>query len=88
MCRFFADLDRMDIQLIRRKRADIQKRIERMKKPSNLVRRELTILSLTNMVKRQHIWKKLMDRISRGVGKPLPPIGSLVFLLPSSRLRF
>jgi len=81
----FADLDRLDIQLTRRKRAEIQKRVERTKKPV-----EFATAWADNFVSDKYgeattHWKKLMDRISRGVGNPCP---LLLIGIPASIVTF
>ncbi len=81
----FVDLDRLDIQLTRRKRTDIQKRVERPKKPI-----DFAVAWTDNFVSDKYgeattHWRKLMDRVARGVGNPCP---LLLIGLPASIVVF
>jgi hypothetical protein len=81
----FADLERLDVQLTRRKRAEIQRRAERAKNPI-----EFATAWTENFVSDKYgeattHWRKLTDRISRGVGNPCP---LLLIGLPASLVRF
>jgi hypothetical protein len=79
--RGFADLERLDIQLTRRKRNDIESRVGRTRSPI-----DFAIAWVDNFVSDKYgeattHWKKLDDRIGRGVGNPCPLL--LVGLPPS-----
>ncbi len=81
----FVDLDRLDIQLTRRKRTDIQKRVERPKKPI-----DFAVAWTDNFISDKYgeattHWRKLMDRVARGVGNPCP---LLLIGLPASIVVF
>ncbi|MGB2590041.1 MAG: BglII/BstYI family type II restriction endonuclease, partial [Candidatus Acidiferrum sp.] len=81
----FEDLERLDVQLTRRKKTDIQKRVERPKNPI-----DFAVAWTDNFVSDKYgeattHWKKLLDRISRGVGNPCP---LLLIGLPSSIVSF
>ncbi len=81
----FEDLKRFDIYPTRRKQMEITKRVEREKKPI-----EFATAWADNFVGDKYgeattHWRKLMDRISRGVGNPCP---LLLIGLPSSIVSF
>ena len=81
----FADLDRLDIQLTRRKKTDIQKRVERAKNPIEFATAWTDNFVADKYGEATTHWKKLMDRIARGVGNPCP----LVLVgLPASIVTF
>ena len=81
----FADLERLDIQLTRRKRTDIQKRVERPKKPVEFAAAWTDNFVADKYGEATTHWKKLMDRISRGVGNPCP---LMLLGLPASIVTF
>lgn len=83
--RSFADLDRLDIQLTRRKRAEIQKRVERSRNPVDFPTAWTDNFVSDKYGEATTHWKKLMDRISRGVGNPCP---LLLIGLPASIVSF
>lgn len=83
--RSFDDLERLGIVPTPRKRAEIKKRVEREKKPI-----DFSTAWTDNFVSDKYgeattHWKKLMDRISRGVGNPCP---LLLIGLPASIVSF
>jgi hypothetical protein len=83
--RSFDDLERLDVQLTRRKRAEIQRRVERERKPIGFA-----VAWVDNFVSDKYgeattHWKKLTDRIGRGVGNPCP---LLLIGLPASIVSF
>lgn len=81
----FADLERLDLQLTRRKRTDIQKRVERAKNPVDFASAWTDNFVSDKYGEATTHWKKLMDRISRGVGNPCP---LLLIGLPASIVSF
>jgi hypothetical protein len=81
----FADLDRLDIQLTRRKKADIQKRVERTRNPIDFATAWADNFVSDKYGEATTHWKKLMDRISRGVGNPCP---LLLIGIPASIVTF
>jgi Restriction endonuclease BglII len=83
--RSFADLDRLDVQLTRRKRTEIQKRVERAKNPVEFANAWTDNFVADKYGEATTHWKKLADRISRGVGNPCP---LLLIGLPSSIVSF
>jgi hypothetical protein len=81
----FVDLERLKVQLTQRKKTHIQKRAERVKRPV-----EFATAWTSNFVSDKYgeattHWKKLMDRVSRGVGNPCP---LLLIGLPASIVSF
>lgn len=81
----FIDLERLDIQLTRRKRIDIQKRAERPKNPIDFATAWTDNFVSDKYGEATTHWKKLMDRITRGVGNPCP---LLLIGLPASIVSF
>ena len=81
----FADLDRLDIQLTRRKRAEIQKRVGRTKNPVEFATAWTDNFVADKFGEATTHWKKLIDRIARGVGNPCP---LLLIGLPVSIVTF
>lgn len=81
----FEDLDRLNIDLTRRQKAAIQKRVSRAKKPVDFATAWADKFVSDKYGEATTHWKKLMDRISRGVGNPCP----LVLIgLPDSLVTF
>lgn len=81
----FADLDRLNIELTKPKRKAIERRTTRKKDPV-----PFAIAWSENFVSNKYgeattHWKKLMDRIQRGVGNPCP---LLLVGLPASIISF
>jgi hypothetical protein len=81
----FEDLDRLNIELTRRKRAAIAKRTSRVKNPV-----PFSVAWRENFVSDKYgeattHWRKLIDRIQRGVGNPCP---LLLIGLPASIVSF
>ena len=83
--RSFADLERLDLQLTRRKRTGIQKRVERARKPIDFPTAWADNFVSDKYGEATTHWKKLMDRIGRGVGNPCP---LLLIGLPASIVTF
>jgi len=83
--RSFADLDKLDIQLTRRKRTEIEKRVERQKNPIDFATAWTDNFVADKYGEATTHWKKLMDRIARGVGNPCP---LLLIGLPASIVTF
>jgi hypothetical protein len=83
--RSFVDLDRLDIQLTRRKRAEIQKRVERQRNPIDFATAWTDNFVADKYGEATTHWRKLMDRIGRGVGNPCP---LLLIGLPASIVTF
>jgi hypothetical protein len=83
--RSFEDLERLDVQLTRRKRAEIQKRVDRAKNPIDFATAWTDNFVSDKYGEATTHWKKLMDRISRGVGNPCP---LLLIGLPASIVSF
>ncbi len=81
----FDDLDRLDVQLTRRKRADIQKRVARSRNPINFGTAWAENFVSDKYGEATTHWMKLLNRISRGVGNPCP---LLLLGLPSSIVSF
>ena len=81
----FDDLERLDIQLTRRKRADIQKRVGRDRNPIDFATAWVENFVSDKYGEATTHWKKLMDRVSRGVGNPCP---LLLIGLPASIVSF
>jgi hypothetical protein len=83
--RDFEDLARLEIQLTSRKRREIESRVGRTRSPI-----EFATAWVDNFVSDKYgesttHWKKLDDRIGRGVGNPCP---LLLVGLPSSIVKF
>jgi len=81
----FEDLARLNIELTNRKRAAIAKRTTRVKNPVSF-----SVAWRENFISDKYgeattHWKKLMDRIQRGVGNPCP---LLLIGLPASIVSF
>jgi len=83
--RSFRDLDRLDIELTRRKRSEIRKRVERVKNPIDFATAWTDNFVSDKYGEATTHWRKLMDRVSRGVGNPCP---LLLIGLPASIVRF
>ena len=83
--RSFADLDRLHIQLTPRKKAEIQKRVEREKNPIDFATAWTDNFVSDKYGEATTHWKKLIDRIGRGVGNPCP---LLLIGLPGSIVTF
>ena len=81
----FADLERLNIDLTRRQKAAIQKRVERTKKPVDFTTAWTDQFVSDKYGEATTHWKKLMDRIDRGVGNPCP---LLLIGLPASLVSF
>jgi hypothetical protein len=81
----FEDLERLDVQLTRRKKGEIQKRVERTKNPIDFATAWTDNFVSDKYGEATTHWKKLMDRISRGVGNPCP---LLLIGLPASIVSF
>jgi hypothetical protein len=81
----FADLERLDIQLTRRKRAQIQNRAEREKNPIDFATAWTDNFVGDKYGEATTHWRKLMDRLTRGVGNPCP---LLLIGLPASIVTF
>ncbi|MGA7217113.1 MAG: BglII/BstYI family type II restriction endonuclease [Candidatus Sulfotelmatobacter sp.] len=64
----FTDLERLDIQLTRRKRTAIQRRVERKKKPLDFPTAWADNFVSDKYGEATTHWRKLMDRVSRGSG--------------------
>lgn len=79
--RSFDDLTRLDIQLTRRKEREIRKRVERQKSPVGFVTAWVDNFVSDKYGEATTHWKKLMDRVDRGVGNPCPLL--LIGLPPS-----
>jgi hypothetical protein len=69
--RSFADLDRLDLQLTRRKKTEIQRRVERTKNPIDFATAWTDNFVSDKYGEATTHWKKLMDRIRRGGRQPL-----------------
>lgn len=81
----FEDLQRLNIDLTRRKRAAIEKRTTRKKNPI-----DFPVAWADNFVADKYgeattHWRKLMDRVDRGVGNPCP---LLLIGIPESVVTF
>jgi len=83
--RSFDDLARLDIQLTRRKLTDIKKRVERPNKPIDFATAWTDNFVSDKYGEATTHWRKLMDRVSRGVGNPCP---LLLIGLPASIVTF
>jgi len=81
----FDDLKRLNIQPTPRKRADVEKRVERAKNPIDFATAWTDNFVSDKYGEATTHWKKLMDRISRGVGNPCP---LLLIGLPDSIVTF
>lgn len=81
----FTDLERLDIQLTRRKKTAIQKRVEREKNPLDFPTAWTDNFVSDKYGEATTHWRKLMDRVSRGVGNPCP---LLLLGLPASIVTF
>ncbi len=81
----FADLDRLGIQPTPKQRAAIQKRVSRTKKPIDFATAWTDKFVSDKYGEATTHWKKLMDRITRGVGNPCP---LLLIGLPASIVTF
>jgi len=81
----FTDLERLNIDLTRRQKAAIQKRVERPKNPIDFTTAWADQFVSDKYGEATTHWKKLMDRISRGVGNPCP---LLLIGLPDSLVTF
>ena len=68
-----------------RKKAEIKKRVERAKKPIDFATAWADNFVSDKYGEATTHWKKLMDRISRGVGNPCP---LLLIGLPASIVSF
>lgn len=83
--RSFADLDRLGIDLTRRKRAAIEKRTTRSIKPIGFATAWTDNFVSDKYGEATTHWRKLMDRVDRGVGNPCP---LLLIGLPDSIVSF
>lgn len=81
----FADLDRLGIDLTRRKRAAILKRTTRERSPVDFATAWTDNFVSDKYGEATTHWRKLMDRVDRGVGNPCP---LLLIGLPDSIVRF
>lgn len=70
--RSFEDLDRLKVNLTPRKKAAIQKRAGRENKPIDFATAWVENFVSDKYGEATTHWKKLLDRISRGVGNPCP----------------
>ena len=81
----FADLDRLGIELTRRKRDAIQKRTTRKRSPLPFPEAWSSNFVSDKYGEATTHWRKLMDRVQRGVGNPCP----LIFLgIPAQVISF
>jgi Restriction endonuclease BglII len=83
--RSFDALEQLDIQLTRRKRADIQKRVGRKSKPIDFATAWVDNFVSDKYGEATTHWRKLMARVERGVGNPCP---LLLIGLPGSIVSF
>jgi hypothetical protein len=83
--RSFSDLERLDIELTSRKRATIKKRTERTKNPVDFAEAWVDNFASDKYGEATTHWRKLLDRVSRGVGNPCP---LLLIGLPASIVDF
>lgn len=81
----FADLAKLNIDLTRAKRTAIEKRVNRVKDPIPFPRAWQENFVSNKYGEATTHWKKLMDRIHRGVGNPCP---LLLIGLPASIVSF
>lgn len=81
----FEDLERLDIQLTRRKKTEIQKRVGRQKNPIDFATAWVENFVSDKYGEATTHWKKLVDRLNRGVGNPCP---LLLIGLPASIVSF
>jgi hypothetical protein len=81
----FADLNRLCIERTSRQETAIKKRVERTKKPIDFMTAWTDQFVSDKYGEATTHWKKLMDRISRGVGNPCP---LLLIGLPDSIVTF
>ncbi|HEY5329279.1 MAG TPA: BglII/BstYI family type II restriction endonuclease [Acidobacteriaceae bacterium] len=81
----FQDLDRLHIDLTRAKRSAIDKRVSRKKDPVPFATAWRDNFVSNKYGEATTHWKKLTDRIQRGVGNPCP---LLLIGLPSSIISF
>ena len=81
----FSDLERLNIQLTPRQKALIKERVERVKNPIDFTTAWADKFVSDKYGEATTHWKKLMDRISRGVGNPCP---LLLIGLPASLVTF
>ena len=77
----FEDLGRLDIQLTRRKRGEIENRVGRTRNPIDFATAWVDNFVSDKYGEATTHWRKLDDRIGRGVGNPCPLL--LVGLPPS-----
>lgn len=77
----FEDLERLDIQLTRRKRAAIHARVTRNRNPLDFATAWVDNFVSDKYGEATTHWSKLEDRISRGVGNPCPLV--LIGMPPS-----
>lgn len=68
----FQDLERLDIPLTKRKRAEIESRATRAKAPIPFAEAWTDNFVSDKYGESTTHWRKLMDRVSRGVGNPCP----------------
>ena len=68
----FGDLERLNIELTKRQKNAIKKRVERTKKPIEFTKAWTDQFVQDKYGEATTHWRKLMDRISRGVGNPCP----------------
>lgn len=83
--RSFADLERLGLYPTPRKRAEIIKRVERLKNPIDFGTAWADNFVSDKYGEATTHWKKLMDRVGRGVGNPCP---LLLLGLPASIVVF
>jgi hypothetical protein len=81
----FDDLERLNIELTKRQKNAIKKRVERTKKPIEFTKAWTDQFVHDKYGEATTHWRKLMDRISRGVGNPCP---LLLIGLPASLVTF
>lgn len=81
----FEDLDRLEIESTNRQKKAIRKRVERTKNPIDFTTAWADMFVSDKYGEATTHWKKLMDRISRGVGNPCP---LLLIGLPASLVTF
>jgi hypothetical protein len=81
----FDDLSRLHIQPTPRKRAEIQKRVERSKNPLDFSKAWAENFVSDKYGEATTHWKKLLVRVRRGVGNPCP---LMLIGLPSSIVTF
>jgi hypothetical protein len=81
----FEDLERLNIELTSKQKSAIKKRVERKKDPVDFVKAWTDKFVGSKYGEATTHWRKLMDRISRGVGNPCP---LLLIGLPGSLVTF